>query len=121
MKVTIDIEVKDEVCQDFLTTCVEGGSSYWLACQRVERREDLNVTKIVGCCDVEDESTTWGDADAETIRLGIKRILDGTVAVRSDLRGDVLAAALEDDNANWDADTADCVLQAGLLNEIVYG
>lgn len=121
MQITTAIDVSEEVCRDFLTTCVEGGSAYWLACETVERDEDSNVTKIVGCEDVEDAATKWGDATAETMRQGIERIINGSVAVRADIRGTVLAAVLDDDNCDWDAETADCVLQAGLLGEIVYG
>jgi hypothetical protein len=119
--VTIQLPIGDQLCMDLLTTCVEGGSSYWLACDHVERDAELNVIKIVGCVDAEDDSEKWPDATLETIRTGIQRILEGNVKVRDDIRSAVLAAAVDPDSADWDAEHADCVLQAGLLNDIVYG
>jgi hypothetical protein len=86
----------------------------------VKRDAELNVTKIVGCFDREDESAKWGDATAAVMRLGVRRILSGEVKVRSDIASSVLLACLDND-ADWDADVSDCVLQAGLLNGIVYG
>lgn len=120
-KISVEFEVKDKLCLDLLTTAVEGGSAYWLACRSYTRDTDLNVTKIVGCFDREDASTQFDDVDIDTMRSGIERILSGKVAVREDVRGTVLAAVLDDDNSNWDSETADLVLQAGLHNEIVYG
>lgn len=119
-EINVNLIVGDKVLLDMLTTCYEGGSAYWLACHSVHRDKDLNVTLIEGCYDAEDEETKFPDARPETMLLGMKRILDGSVAVRQDIRGSVLAAVLDDDNADWDAEVADCVLQAGLLNETVY-
>lgn len=120
-KVTLQLDVTDKLCLDFLTACFEGGSAYWLACKTLERNADHDVTKIIGCYDTEDRTTKWPDADAATMRLGIQRILDGSVKVRDDIRSQVLAVVLDEDDTSWDADTADCVLQAGLLNDITYG
>jgi hypothetical protein len=122
MKATISLEIPDSLCLDFLTTCVEGGSAYWLACDHVDRDAEHNVIKIAGCFDrEEDDNSAWGDADIGTMQLGIQRILDGSVKVRSDISGTILQALIDQDKADWDAETADCVLQAGLFNEIVYG
>lgn len=121
ISVSMSLAVSDNLCKDFLTTCVEGGSAYWLAAQRIERDPDLTVNKIVGCEDTEDGETKWGDATVETMREGIRRILSGEVKVGAHIRRDVLSAVTDTENTDWDAETADCVLQAGLLNDIVYG
>lgn len=118
--VTVTFQVTDQLCGDMLTTCVEGGSSYWLACDNYERDADMNVTKVAGCRGTEDDGR-FGDATLETMRVGIQRILAGSVNVRDDVRGNVLDAVVDEDSTAWDAETADLVLQAGLLNEIVYG
>jgi hypothetical protein len=119
--VTLELAVSDKLCKDLLTTCVEGGSAYWLACETVEREPDLDVIKIVGCYDVEDEDTKWGDATVETMREGIRRLLSGEVKVNAATRQNILAAVVDSDAADWDAGDADSVLQAGLLKDIVYG
>jgi len=122
--ITVELSIPDQLCKDFLTACVEGGSAYWLACKQVKRDTDLNVIRLIGCFDREHDApgpASWGDATAETIRLGIQRILSGSVKVGSHVARDVLMCVLDPDYTGWDAETADCVLQAGLLNEIVYG
>lgn len=120
ISVKVEFQISDKLCKDLLTQCVEGGSSYWLACDSVQRDPDLTVNKVVGCADVEDETTKWGDATAETMREGMRRLLTGEVKVNAQTRGTLLQLAV-DEETDWDADDADCVLQAGLLNGIVYG
>lgn len=112
------------ILNDILTTCVEGGSSYWLQCNRVKRDKDLNVTKIVGCFDNTGEmpeGTKWGNADHMTIQRGIKRLLNGSVKVSSEIRLQVFGLVTDPDYSGWDAWTADAILQAGLLNDITFG
>lgn len=47
--------------------------------------------------------------------------LQGACKVNSTIREDTLTLAADPDRSNWDAETADCVLQAGMFGEIVYG
>lgn len=123
--VPINLHITDEVCRDVLTTCVEGGSNYWLQAEDVVRDDDLNVTKIVGCEDatgeMPDGKKTWGDATLVTIQIGFQRLLQGTVAVNQEIRQQVFALATDPDYTGWDAWTADAILQAGLLNDITFG
>jgi hypothetical protein len=120
MKMNVELVVTDQLCMDLLTAAVEGGSVYWLPqCDDIVRDEELNVLKIVGP-QGEDEEEKWPDVDLETIRLGVKRILEGNL-VAAYIKADVLAAVTDPDTTCWDAETADCVLQAGMFNEIVYG
>lgn len=121
IKVNLELPLSDKACQDLLTTCVEGGSAYWLACQSIERTPELDVTKIVGCFDRDDDDTKWGDADVETIRKGITKILNREVKVNSTTYSNILSVATNYENADYDADDADAALQAGLLGGIVYG
>lgn len=119
--IPVNREHLHKLCTDMLTTCYEGGSAYWLACNSVVRDNDGNVKHIIGCHDREDESTKWGEADAVIIQSGVERIVEGTVKVRDDIRMNVIQALVDPDSTSWDAEVADCVLQAGLLNDIVYG
>jgi hypothetical protein len=120
MKMNVELNVTDQLCMDLLTAAVEGGSAYWLQCEDIVRDEELNVLKIVGPMDLEDDSERWDDVTLETIRLGVKRILEGNL-VDTHIQKDVLGAVTDPDSTSWDAETADCVLQAGMFNEIVYG
>ena len=120
MKMSVDLSVSDQLAVDLLTTAVEGGCAYWMEADSVERDEELNVLKIVGPADVEDPDLKWPDVTLETIRLGVQRILEGKL-VAAYIQADVLKAVTDPDSTSWDAETADCVVQAGMFNEIVYG
>ena len=121
----VSLPISDDICRDFLTTCFEGGSSYWLSCDSVvytgHDTDKYGVAKINGCCDVEDEETGFGDADFETIRLGFQRLLAPGADIADHIRIEVLDALTDPDSSAWDAWTADAVLQFGLLGELVYG
>ena len=121
---------------DVLTTAVEGGSNYWLAAQRVERNEDLTVTRIVKPCD--GDAGTAHDAmpfDAAQFAPGFEPALDITPAtilrgierlgsapeVHADLRGSILAAVAAGDAGNIDAGDADILLQLGYFGSVIYG
>lgn len=122
MAINLKFAIPEQFLKDLLTTCVEGGSAYWLAAQKVERDKDLNVLKIIGCHDAEgDEDAHWGDATLETMRLGLERIFSGSVKVSHTTKGNLLPSIIDPDECLWDAGDADCVLQAGLLKDIVYG
>jgi hypothetical protein len=122
MKVQVEFEISEQLCKDLLTTCVEGGSHYWLACLWFERDAEKNVVRIVGPCDTEShEKFPITEVTLDTMAVGLQRILSGEVKVSHTTKGNLLPSLLDPDECLWDADDADCVLQAGLLNDIVYG
>lgn len=65
--------------------------------------------------------------DAEVVRLGVERILSGEVGINSTLAAAILEDlkySLENDgdgSGDIDSDAADCIIQAGLFGELVYG
>ena len=65
--------------------------------------------------------TTWMPIDIEVIDRGIQRILEPTFRINESLRRDIAYGNLMNDAGEIDADGADCVVQAGLFGEIVYG
>jgi len=124
---TLTLPISEILCKDLLTTCYEGGSAYWLACETVvysdPEQDNYGVDKIVGCMDDEDNETKWGDADIGTMMLGIQRLLGpiGAAKVNSGTIKNIAAAVMDPESCDWDADDADCVLQLGLLGDLVYG
>ena len=114
------LPISDEVCRDFLTQCVESASSYWLSCDSV-KRDGHNIIEVIGCSDAEDDETKWGDANLDTIRLGIQRILAPGANVASNIKTEVLASLIDPGSSAWDDWTCDACLQFGLLGELVYG
>ncbi len=120
--ITLEFDIPDQVCKDVLCTACEGGSNYWLAAKKVLRDKDGEYLGIVGPCDAEDRKTTWPDVNFDTIRTGFVNLLRPGFNVNSTNR----AAALEmlvnyEEATSWDAETADCILQAGMFNDMVYG
>jgi hypothetical protein len=136
-KISINLEVSDKLCAELLTTACEGGSTYWLACDSLKRKtfgEDDNigwVVKVIGPVDAETDERfalkhalydDGKDVGLSTVRLGIHRLLDGTVKIgNKEHLSWLLESICDADSCAWDADTADLVLQAGMFNEIVYG
>lgn len=121
MKVTIDIEISDQSCADIMCTALEGGIGYWCVSDRISRVEN-GVSDYVAfdAYDAEDPDTKFGHVNYDTIRAGIQRILNGTVKIRSDLREQVLTV-VDEERCDIDSEAADCIVQAGLFNELVYG
>ena len=117
----VTLPISDAVCRDFLTQCVESASSYWLSCDDVKRDVERNVIEVIGCSDAEDDSTKWGDANLDTIRLGIQRLLAPGANVASNIKREVLELLVDPESSAWDDWTCDACLQFGLFSELVYG
>lgn len=111
---------RQQMLADILCTAFEGGIGYWCLADHVTRDAEGNYLALVDCMDVEDHGTKFGDVTLATIRLGIERIISGAIPIRADLLEDV-ARSWASNEGDCDADAADCIVQAGLLNNITYG
>lgn len=134
--ITLKFTITDELCGDLLTTCVECGSRYWLACETYTRAAPVgdsivaNVDKIIGCIHAETGEPFEQFAKARikkptanfaTMLRGLELILSGKTQINSTTVSNLLKAVTDPESCEWDADDADAVLQAGLFGEIVYG
>lgn len=121
--ITIKVDLSDDVLADVWLNAHIG---YWSTTD-YEAMEDSNEVSRLA---VGEKIIEVGDGDEsiphtvtyETIALGIERILRGDEGcrIRSDLRMQVLSA-IHPDDADIDADAADCIVQAGLFGEVRYG
>lgn len=129
-KLSVEVEVPTKFLTDVLTVAVDGGINYWIArCDRVVRAEDLSVYAVEGI-EVEGDDAEY-NISVDTVQLGLHRLLRGSVQVNGSIRGHLFAAVsdlLSPDLSTRkhaageiDADAADCIVQAGLFGEIVYG
>ena len=121
MKITaIELEEKDilNILTDTLETNAVG---YWAQYQDWKRLPDddsdmaLCVTRI-SIKEMNDDETDYTiphEIDRETIIKGVERIVKGEVDAPR-IREMIL-------NDDIDSDGADCIVQAGLFNEIKYG
>ena len=122
--ITVTVHVPDSVLADILTTAVEGGSSYWLAAERIERDADLNVTRIVSAVDAStfhqfDADINRHDITQATILAGLALLAEGALPGRNDLRAQI--AAMASDSHDIDAGDADAILQLGFFGKVVFG
>ncbi len=119
--INIKLEVSDALCASVMCTALEGGIGYWCCAGDIKRTDakDWDYVSFVAY-DAEDNDELHGRVDYTTIALGIERLLSGAVKVRADIRASILADVKENEG-NIDSDAADCIVQAGLFNEIVYG
>lgn len=59
--------------------------------------------------------------DVNTVKVGIERLLNGEIKVADRILDDIRTNVYQSDLPAIDQDAVDCVIQAGLFYEIVYG
>lgn len=139
-----DHEVSDEFLSHVLETAVEGACSYWADVDaevdeedaRADRTRDFDVSDYVDEEANEDEGgmsyteasflvskdpAQGGTLDLQGIADAIDRIASGEVDVPPAIREIILAAVANGDASDIDAEAADCIVQVGLFDEVVYG
>lgn len=105
---------------DTLITAVEGGTGYWAYVQDYiwgSGDKDFKMgygDNYASVTLIDMDTDKSYSVTVEIIALGWQRIMDGEVHVGSH----ILRYMLEDD---VDSDAADCIVQAGLFNEVIYG
>jgi hypothetical protein len=121
---------EDKAYADVFTTALEGGIGYWSACSRYKWSVDgtldgqaLDFIAVVQ--DVEDDEAPTYVIDREVIRRGISALYVylrslGDEANRYHQRAARDLSLGHYDDADYDADTADMVVQFGLFNELRY-
>jgi hypothetical protein len=121
-------DARKEFLWNVFVTAMEGGVNYWA--------EVGDYHWSTGDGDTEDHEkfgallTEWDDdgqlidehkVSLPTIQRGIARIVHGDELVSEDRRETIITASFLNDATDIDADLADCIVQAGLFGELVYG
>lgn len=141
-------KLNDEIVADVLTTAVEGGTNYWAAVSEIERTEDLSVTSVryhetadgypggePGNLKDDEGREVFGDAwngyylsegvvvTVEDIKRAIRKVAanDGERAWGRTFVNECRALIFDPDEADYDADTADLLVQIALFDEVRYG
>ncbi len=130
----------DQFIHQTFTTAIEGGVNYWASVSKyrwILRDESgaevtdqhgypcedfYNFSAII--CDMEGEDAEPRVVNREVIERGIRALADGTARTSSDLRKKMLVVVNAPEMAetlDLDASDADCIVQAGLFGEVVYG
>lgn len=113
---------KKQFALDVMVTAVEGGIGYWSACTAYhwekDDKEDLDGFYADIEDDGEDEEFKFR-IDAESVWKGIETLYkqEGYEGVKK-----TLSHAIVDHDAGMiDAEIADCIIQAAVFGEVVYG
>jgi hypothetical protein len=125
-----------ETLHSVFVTALEGGIGYWSTCSKYVwskdgkgEEEDLAGFHAI-VCDTEDEDAVPFRIDAELIQRGITQFIakdfnprhSGYVRIqRLCLALQRGGSAAEDALCEMDAGDADCIVQMGHFNEVVYG
>lgn len=120
---------------DIITTAVEGGTGYWAQVSQYQYEYDGEIRVCVGERQGDEPRATLHELNddengykAEGLELtvdavasGIGKILRGEAVVSEGLKRRLAEASRENDGCEIDAGDADCIAQAALLGEVVYG
>ena len=119
---------------DFLAnviiTAVEGGINYWTEYgdyQYTENKDGLTTDASVELREYQvvqgmlNEHRTLHKVTLATIRKGIQKVQEPDFQINPVLLNFILAADRDNDGENIDSEAADCIVQAALFGELVYG
>lgn len=120
-------EERTEFLYGLLVAAVEGGINYWAEVRNYKALDIPEAEASVEIHDLEDETNTWHKVTLDTVARGINALADGKVTEATRPMDPVYVRWYRGMNESNDADgiadagVADCVIQAALLGDIVYG
>lgn len=143
-----DYEVSDVFLSHVLQVAVEGGSSYWADASAEYAGDDAGADgaldfDVSDYTEDEDESngderddgepfytsasflvskepSQGGTLDLEDVADAIERIANKEAEVAPAIREMIIAAVQEGDETDIDSEAADCIVQVGLFDEIIF-
>ena len=107
-----------------LVTAVEGGIGYWAEVRNYHWTEDTNHNLLSASAEIKIEDTNeseWQTLNLDVIRNGIEKIQNNEVNINRDMLKSIVAGNITNDAGEIDSDGADCIVQAALFGEIIYG
>jgi hypothetical protein len=108
-------DLDEQLLKDIVITAVEGGINYWAAVANYDPDEGRVLVY-----DQEEDDGEEHQVDLDTIRTAIAAVKSNPqIAPR--FIGQVNQMLDADPELDFDADTADALLQIGLFGEVVYG
>lgn len=134
------MDARRRMLRDIMVTAFEGGCNYWAEARRVVRDTDEASPRHLDYLSFELRSAEdaddarlgrWVRVDERAIARGMERILsapqdigehgESKLRVRRDILGAIALANVNPEDADIDAEAADCIVQAAMWGEIVYG
>ena len=124
--ITVTCEVDKAALHGVFVTALEGGIGYWSVCTTYHWSLPDGEDDVEGFyADVEETETDEDDApthriDAACILRGLQFFAQPGQGYRR-VRSVARAVLMGDENVDYDAGDADCIVQAGLFGEVIYG
>jgi hypothetical protein len=121
------LELRKQFIFDIFITALEGGIDYWAVVEEYhhskEDKEDLEgFFAKVSDCEGEEAFPDNSIIDKDIIVKGINKIInDKDLKIPEETRKRIKEADRLNDAGLIDADDADCIVQVGLMGEIVFG
>lgn len=133
--VITDAFSKEGMLNMVFTTAIEGGINYWadvIDYTWSDHTEDCNmIVEFFGAIvDREDGKNTQYGIDVTVIKRGIRRAFNNRNLIGDEYQRDAIAelyygvvmnSQVSRDDVDFDATTADIIVQYGLFGELVYG
>ena len=123
--VTLTCSVDKQTLFYLFSAALEGGIGYWSVCTKYHwslpgGSREYDLDGFFADIELPDEDDAPHRIDAQTILRGLQFFAqpgEGYKHVRQVAR----AVLLGDEDLDYDAGDADCIVQAGLFGEVVYG
>ena len=121
---TDTVERIDFLASVIVTVFEGGGVQYWSDVRGYRWSQDADNNLLEASAEVkafEWEKDDWRKVGIGTVSLGIQRIKEPEFRINPAHLSTILTAEHTNDAGEVDAEIADCIVQAGLLGELVYG
>jgi len=125
MKVTTQVEIKDEFLHSIFVTALEGGIGYWSECTKYRWSLDKGTTedlKGFHARIVDVEENKKHTINRNTIIKGLRKLLTGgKIGIHPVKVNRLVGIVMSQDAGEIDSGDADCIVQLGLFGEVIYG
>jgi hypothetical protein len=129
---TLATTAREQALNDLFTTALEGGIGYWSACSvyrwsiDVDGRQEQARDFVAVVTDIEDEDAPEFVIDRDVMRRGAQRLYRHLIGLGDEANRYHLRAMRDFNSGKWDefdydAETADMIVQFGLFDELIYG
>lgn len=125
--VTFEVAFDEDLWLDILEAAAYGGSRYWADISLHSDDPDNDGWNYAKVREVIDDWVTPVEYGVETavtasdMFAGAQKLTHPSSKVAAYIKRDVAGLLIDPDGVDWDAETADCILQFAVFGELVYG
>ena len=129
-QITITLDVPNSLLWGIFVTALEGGIGYWSVCNEYrighpdkpgEDHEGFHADIVETETHIEGDEEEEVRIDREVVLRGLTRIVRRSVRISPRITQDVILSIQQGHSGHIDSEAADCIIQAGRFDEIVYG